>query len=326
MLIKDDEIMTEIKERKIVIIGAGHVGSHCGLSLMMYNEVDELVYIDIDENKAQMQALDMDDAASNMDHRFRVHAGTYQDCADAHIVIMAAGKSRLPGQTRLDMFEDSIHIMESIVSPLKASGFHGILVSISNPADIIADYLRKRLGLPKNQVFSTGTSLDSARLRRMISEILDVDRHSVQAYSMGEHGDSQMIPVSHLSVGGVPLTDMMAANTELAAKFDFDAICKENCVCGFHIVEGKGCTEFGIGMVCCDIVKAILHDEKRILPVSPLLEGEYGQSGVHAGVPCVIGKNGIERIIEIKLTPGEKSKFDHSCDVVRGFIEKADAM
>ena len=253
--------MTEIKQRKIVIIGAGHVGSHCGLSLMLQNEVDELVYIDIDQAKARMQALDMDDAASNMDRRFRVRAGTYDDCADAHIVVMAAGKSRLPGQTRLDMFEDSIRIMESIVGPLKASGFHGILVSISNPADIIADYLRKRLGLPKNQVFSTGTSLDSARLRRMISEILGVDRRSIQAYSMGEHGDSQMIPISHLYVGGVAMKDLMLKDPALSAKLDFDAICRENCVSGFHIVEGKGCTEFGIGMVCCDIVKAILHGD-----------------------------------------------------------------
>lgn len=318
--------MKEILKRKIVIIGAGHVGTHCGLSLMLQNEVNELVYIDIDKNKASMQALDLDDASSSMERRFRVRAGTYEDCADAQIVIMAAGKKRLPGQTRLDLFEDSMHIMESIAGPLKDSGFHGILISISNPADVVADYLCKHLGLPKNHVFSTGTSLDSARLRRILSGILGVDRRSIQAYCMGEHGDSQMIPASHIYVGGVPIKDIITANPTLSSKLDFDKITRENCESGCLINDGKGCTEFGIGMVCCDIVKAILHDEKRILPVSALLEGEYGQSGIHIGVPAVIGKNGVERVIEISLSPEEKLKFNHSCSVVRGFIQKADAM
>lgn len=318
--------MAEIKERKIVIIGAGHVGIHCGMSLMLLNEVDELVYIDIKEEKARMEALDQNDASSNMANRVRVRAGTYADCADAHIVVMAAGMSRKPGQTRLDMFDSSIEIMNSIVGPLKDSGFHGILISISNPADIVADFLRKRLGLPKAQVFSTGTSLDSARLRRILSEILGVDRRSIQAYCMGEHGDSQMVPASHIFVGGVPILDYAAGRPELLQKLDFDDICRQDCEAGFHIVEGKGCTEFGIGLVCADIVKAVLGDEKRILPVSALLEGEYGQTGIHAGVPAVIGKGGVEHVLEISLTPEEKKKFEHSCSVIRSFVERADKM
>ena len=276
--------MKAVKNGKIVIIGAGHVGSHCGLSLMMQGLADEIVYIDIDKNKAAMQALDLDDMASNLDRDFTVRAGDYSDCADAHIVVMAAGKSRLPGQTRLDMFDDSIKMMNTIVGPLKESGFHGILISISNPADIIADFLRKRLGLPRNQVFSTGTSLDSARLRRMLSEITGVSRHSIQAYCMGEHGDSQFIPVSHIQIGGIPVKEYLS----------------------IHPVEGKGCTEFGIGAVLSNITRAVMHDEKRILPVSVLLEGEYGEQGIPAGVPCVIGKNGVEEILEISLTEKEK--------------------
>lgn len=318
--------MSSIRLRKVVIIGAGHVGSHCALSLVMHGQADEVALIDLDGEKARMQALDIDDAASNLPGRYIVRAGTYADCADADIVVMAAGKSRLPGQTRLDMFDDSIAIMKSIVGPLGDSGFHGILVSISNPADIVVDFLRKRLGLPKNRAFSTGTSLDSARLRRILSERLGVDRHSICAYSMGEHGDSQFIPVSRLSVGGVLITELLKADPSLAAKLDFDAICQENCISGFHIVEGKGCTEFGIGMVLCDIVKAILHDEKRVLPVSTLLTGEYGQSNVHVGVPAVIGAGGVERVLEVPLTDEELTRMAYTCDVVRGFIARADAM
>ena len=289
--------MKAIKNGKIVIIGAGHVGSHCGLSLMMQGLADEIVYIDIDKNKAVMQALDLDDMASNLDRDFTVRAGDYSDCADAHIVVMAAGKSRLPGQTRLDMFDDSIKMMNTIVGPLKESGFHGILISISNPADIIADFLRKRLGLPRSQVFSTGTSLDSARLRRMLSEITGVSRHSIQAYCMGEHGDSQFIPVSHIQIGGIPVKEYLSIHPEYRDKMDFD-----------------------------NIARAVMHDEKRILPVSVLLEGEYGEQGVPAGVPCVIGKNGVEEILEISLTEKEKEQLHNSCNVIRGFVEKADQM
>lgn len=318
--------MSEIKPGKIVIIGAGHVGSHCALCLMMQNMADEIVFIDIDETKAAMQALDLDDMASSLDRRFTVRAGDYSDCSDAQIVVMAAGKSRLPGQTRLDMFDDSIKMMNSIVGPLKNSGFHGILISISNPADIIGDFLRKRLGLPKNQVFSTGTSLDSARLRRMLSEITGVDRNSIQAYCMGEHGDSQFIPASHVYIGGIPIQEYITLHPELKDKLDFQQISKDDKVCGFHIVEGKGCTEFGIGAVLSNIVRAVIHDEKRILPVSVLLEGEYNETGIPAGVPCVIGKNGVEQILEIQLTEEEQAAFHASCSVIRGFVEKADQM
>ena len=275
--------MKAIKNGKIVIIGAGHVGSHCGLSLMMQGLADEIVYIDIDKNKAVMQALDLDDMASNLDRDFTVRAGDYSDCADAHIVVMAAGKSRLPGQTRLDMFDDSIKMMNTIVGPLKESGFHGILISISN-------------------------------------------RHSIQAYCMGEHGDSQFIPVSHIQIGGIPVKEYLSIHPEYRDKMDFDKISAEDKVCGFHIVEGKGCTEFGIGAVLSNIARAVMHDEKRILPVSVLLEGEYGEQGVPAGVPCVIGKNGVEEILEISLTEKEKEQLHNSCNVIRGFVEKADQM
>ena len=213
-----------------------------------------------------------------------------------------------------------------LIGMIKESGFHGILISISNPADIIADFLRKRLGLSRSQVFSTGTSLDSARLRRMLSEITGVSRHSIQAYCMGEHGDSQFIPVSHIQIGGIPVKEYLSIHPEYRDKMDFDKISAEDKVCGFHIVEGKGCTEFGIGAVLSNIARAVMHDEKRILPVSVLLEGEYGEQGVPAGVPCVIGKNGVEEILEISLTEKEKEQLHNSCNVIRGFVEKADQM
>lgn len=307
--------------RKVVIIGAGHVGTHCGLSLMFQGEADEIVYIDLDKTKSVAQALDLDDAVSSLSKKVIVRSGDYSDCKDAQIVVMAAGKTRLPGQTRLDMFEDSINIMKNIIPNLKNSGFNGILISISNPADIIADFLRKKLDMPKNKVFSTGTALDSCRLRRIISQKTNIDRNSIQAFSMGEHGDSQIVPFSNINICGKPFVEFAKQNN-----INLEEIQLETRKAGITVIDGKGSTEFGIGAVLCEIVKAIFRDEHKIMPVSPLLEGEYGQFDIHAGVPAIIGKNGIEKIIEINLTDEEKQNFDKSCDIIKSYIKMAEKM
>ena len=309
-----------LKLRKIVIIGAGHVGTMCGLSLMYRGEVDDLVCIDIDREKAYSQALDLDDAVSLLPHQITVRTGDYGDVEDADVIVMAAGVSRLPGQTRLDMLDDSIRIMKEVASHMQGLHIPGILISISNPADIVADYLRKQLDLPKNRCFSTGTSLDSCRLRRILSQKMHLDRSSIQAFVMGEHGDSQMIPFSAVHISGKPLLQWMKDDTVRYGKLDLVQIEEETANAGHEVIEGKGSTEFGIGIALSEIVRSIFHDSKKVLPVSPLLEGEYGQYGIHAGVPCIIGKDGIEQVIEISLTDKEKEKFENSCDVIREYI------
>ncbi|MBS7007767.1 L-lactate dehydrogenase [Anaerostipes sp.] len=309
------------KMRKVVIIGAGHVGTMCGLSLMYRGEADELVYIDIDKEKAYSQALDLDDAVSFLPRQITVRTGDYEDVEDADIIVMAAGVSRLPGQTRLDMLDDSIRIMKEVTGHLKDKKIPGILISISNPADIVADYLRKQLHLPKNRCFSTGTSLDSCRLRRILSQKMHLDRNSIQAFVMGEHGDSQMIPFSAVHIAGKPLSQWMEDEPELYGSLDLTQIEKETANAGHEVIEGKGSTEFGIGIALSEIVRSIFHDSKKVLPASPLLEGEYGQQGIHAGVPCIIGKNGVEKVIEIPLSDQEQEKFNHSCEVIRTFIQ-----
>lgn len=306
--------------RKIVIIGAGHVGSHCGYSLLVQGDANEIVFIDIDQEKGKSQAWDIADAGSYMTHPVKVRFGDYRDCSDADIVVLAAGVPRKPGQTRLDTMYDSVRVMKEIVEPLKNSGFEGILICISNPADIIADYMRKHTGWSKNRVFSTGTSLDTARLKRVLSEETGVDPRSISCFSMGEHGDSSMIPFSHITIGGKPLLQLMKEKPETYGILDLEHILDRTRMIGMDIVIGKGSTEFGIGTVLADMVKAILHDEHRILPVSALLEGEYGQAGLHAGVPCVIGKNGIEEIIELNITKEEQELFEASCNVIRKHI------
>lgn len=301
---------------KIVIIGAGHVGSHCAYSLAAFGIGSEIVLLDKIEKLAHAQAADIADGVTRMPYRPVVRAGGYDDCADADIVVMAAGVAYTPGMTRLDMLSDTVAIMQDILPRLKSSGFLGVLISISNPADIIADYLRKGLNLPEGRVFSTGTALDSARLIRTLSEKYDVDRASVHAFSMGEHGDSQMIPFSSISIGGIPLLEL---DTNPPRKL----MLERTRMIGMEIVADKACTEFGIGMTLCDIAKAVLHDEKRVLPVSAHLRGEYGVSGIHAGVPCVIGRNGVEKILVIPLDSQEREAFLRSADVIAKHVALA---
>lgn len=313
-----------IKSRKIVIIGAGHVGSHCGYSLLTQGEVDEIVFIDVDKEKAASQVGDIADAGYFMPHPTIVRLGDYSDFKDADIVVLAAGIPRKPGQTRLDTMYDSVKVMKEIVGPLKSSEFEGILICISNPADVIADYMRKHTGWSKNRVFSTGTSLDTARLRRVLQEETRVDARSIECIVLGEHGDSSMIPFSHVSIGGKPLLELMKENPEKYGDIDLDKVLDRTHMSGMDIINGKGSTEFGIGTVLADMVKAIYHDEHRVLPVSVLLEGEYGQKDLHIGVPAIIGRNGIEEIIELQLSDDEQKLFNASCDVIRKHIALAE--
>ena len=315
--------MTE-KSRKVIIIGAGHVGSHCAFSLMTQGDASEIVFIDIDEKKATAQAGDISDALCFMPHPATVRAGSYDDLNDATIAVIAAGVPRKPGQTRLDTMGDSIMVMKEILDPLRNSGFEGILICISNPADVVANYIRKHTGWPKNRVFGTGTSLDTARLKRVLHEETGIDHRSIQCYSMGEHGDSSMIPFSHVTIGGKPLLKLMKDTPDTYGKLDLQHILYRTRYIGMDIINGKNSTEFGIGSVLADMVKAVFHDEHRIMPVSALLEGEYGQNNLHIGVPAVIGKNGIEEIIELNLSDDEQKLFEESCRIIHKYIDMAD--
>jgi len=312
------------QSRKIVIIGAGHVGSHCAFSLITQGDASEIIFIDIDKQKAAAQAGDIADAGCFMPHPAIVRSGDYGDCKDAAIVVLAAGVPRKPGQTRLDTMDDSVRVMKEIVDPLKNSGFEGIFICISNPADVIADYMRKRIGWAKHRVFSTGTALDTARLKRVFQEETGIDARSIQCFSMGEHGDSSMIPFSHVNIGGRPLFELMKEKPDVYGKLDLKVVLHRTRTIGMDIINGKHSTEFGIGSVLADMVKAIFHDEHRVMPVSALLEGEYGQTDLHVGVPAVIGKHGIEETIELHLTEEEQKLFDESCNVIRKHIALAE--
>lgn len=306
-----------LKTRKIVIIGAGHVGSHCGFSLITQGVCDELVYIDTDREKAVSQAMDLADATVYLPHHVNVRAGGYEELADADLMVMAAGPLPNMNQTRMDTLGATIKEMKTIVGPVKESGFSGMIVSISNPADVIAHYLQANIGFPSNRVISTSTTLDSARLRRVLSERMGIDQKSIHAYVMGEHGESQMVPWSNAAVGGRSLPDLMKEYPDTWGRLDLSEIAAAAKKGGWIVLYGKKSTEFGIGTALTEIVKTIFHDEKKILPVSCLLQGQYGQTDVYASVPAVLGRDGVERIMELKLTPDELEQFTASCKTMK---------
>ncbi len=311
-------------KRKVVIIGAGHVGSHVAMALCFQGTCDEIVFIDKDNAKAVSNCYDVADACLFLGSTTKISVGDYNDCKDADIIVISIGMPRKPGQTRLEMLDDSIIMLKDVIDHLKPIDYKGIIISITNPADIIAHYARKHLGLPRERCFSTGTSLDTARLKRTVSELADIDRKSVTTCAIGEHGDSSFVPFSTLTLGGKNYKELQEAKPDKYGNLTEDFVLERTRYIGYDIINGKGSTEFGIGAACADICKAIFHDEKRVIPASVLLEGEYGMKDVSCGVPCVIGRNGIEDIIELPLNEKEKEQLAYTCKVIRENIERAE--
>ncbi|MFQ9510527.1 MAG: L-lactate dehydrogenase [Lachnospiraceae bacterium] len=312
----------KITRRKIAIVGCGLVGSSTAFSLVTQGVCDEIRMIDINKERAYGEALDLRDSIEYLNSNIKVTTGTYADCKDMDIVVIAAGAPPKQGQTRLDTLEMTAKICRSIVDPIMESGFNGIFIAISNPVDIIAHYIYKLSGLPKNQVIGTGTALDSARLKRIIGRLTNVDPRSVHAYSMGEHGDSQMVPWSTVTVAGKPFYDVINDNRETLGKVDLDELVYQTSREGWEILNRKGTTYYGIATTCVGVIKSIMYDENRIIPVSTLLEGEYGEYDVFAGVPTILNRSGASDILEIHMTPTELTRFKESTSIIRKYIDK----
>lgn len=310
-----------INRSKVVIVGAGLVGSSTAFSLITQGICDEVMIIDINKDKARGEVMDLCHCVEYLNRNVKVTQGSYEDCADADIVVITAGAPPKMGQSRLDTLELSVGIVKSIVNPIMASGFRGHFLVVTNPVDIIAHYVYKLSGLPKNQVIGTGTAMDSARLKHFIGEIFNVDPRSVQGYTMGEHGDSQMCPWSHVTVGGKRITDILADNKEYE-NVNLDDIVHKVTRVGFEILNVKGTTCYGIATTAAGLIKAILNDENKIIPVSTLLEGEFGEYDVFCGVPVILNRSGVKDVVEVHLNEEELVKFKHSVSVIREYTNK----
>ncbi len=316
----------KISKSKVAIVGCGLVGSTTAFSLITQGICDEVLMIDINRERAYGEMLDLQDSIEYLNRNVKVRTGSYSDCGDVDIIVITAGAPPKQGQTRLDTLELSAKICKSIVDPIMQSGFDGILLVISNPVDIIAHYVYSLSGLPKNQVIGTGTAIDSARLQNMIAQLVKVDPRSVHAYSMGEHGDSQMVPWSTVTIAGKPFYDVIADNKDLVGDVNLDELVYKTTQEGWEILNRKGTTYYGIATACVGIIKAILYDENRIIPVSTFLEGEYGEKGVYAGVPTVLNRNGASDVLEIHMKPEELERFKASVQLIKEYTDKIMSM
>ena len=313
--------MFEAKSTRVVIIGAGRVGSHCAMSLIPRRLVDEIVLVDINPALAEAQATDLADFACGMTSGVRVRSGTYDDCNEATFVLVAAGRGRKPGETRLELLRDTFGVLKSVSDNLSATSFDGILVCITNPVDIATEFLSRSLSLPASQVVGTGTALDTIRLKRILSERTGVGISQINGFCMGEHGDSSFVAWSHVSVGGVPLSEYAKANDPLLSSDELAKIEQQIHATGGDIISGKGCTEFGVGSVVTELVRAVTCDEKHVLPLSVHLDGQYGETGICAGTPCVVDGGGVVRVLEVELTGREQVSMTRSCAVIRKALE-----
>lgn len=311
-----------IKRKKVAVVGTGAVGSTLAFDLVVQGVCDDLVLIDRNAEKAWAEATDLQHSLAYMNRNMLIRSGTYGDCGDADLIVVTAALPYVKGQTRLDLTEKTAGILKSIVGPVMESGFSGIFLIISNPVDIMS-YLTYRLsGLPAGRVIGTGTALDSARLKYYIAGVMEVDPQSVQAFCMGEHGDSQTIPWSLATVGGKSFLDILADNRERLHAVDLGKIKEETALTSYRVMNAKGATTFGIASTAVEIMKTILGDENRVIPVSTLLNGEYGERNVYAGVPAVLNAQGVKELVECRLTPAELEEFRGSLATLRSYQAK----
>ena len=310
-----------MKTRKVGVIGLGHVGAHVAYSLAVQGIADELVLVDMNEQKVASEVQDLRDAAAYLPHRITVKAGDFADLGDCDVIVNSVGKIDLLRGThdRLTEMDFTIPAVRGYTAKIKASGFDGVLINITNPCDIVTRELALGLGLPKGRVFGTGTGLDTSRLLSALNRQTGIDHKSITCYMLGEHGNLQFAPWSCVSFRGVPLDEL--AKRDEKFRFDRDALQKESIGGGWVTFSGKFCTEYGIATTAARMVHIVLHDEKAIMPASMELNGEYGESGLFAGVPCLIGKNGVEEVIELPLTAEEQAKFHDCCEGIRKNME-----
>ncbi len=299
------------KKTRVVIIGAGAVGSTTAYTLLLRNRMDELVLIDANHKKAVGDALDMNHGMPFLGGA-KVWAGTYEDCREADIIVITAGAAQREGETRVDLLKRNVAIFDSIISEVLKANSHGILLIASNPVDIMSYFSWKKSEWPVQRVIGSGTLLDSARFRYLIGDKLSIDPRSVHAHIIGEHGDTELPLWSLANVAGAEVKLSGAEQEEIFANTRDAA---------YQIISAKGATYYAIALALDRICTAILDDEGAVLNVSTLLQDYHGVSDVYLGVPCVVDRTGVREVMDIPITEREKELLHRSADKLKGLIE-----
>ena len=307
--------MEKADKRKIVLIGTGMVGMSYAYALLNQNLCDELVLIDINKKRAEGEAMDLNHGVAFSGGNMEIYAGEYTDCCNADLGVLTAGLPQKEGQNRLDLLKENRKIFETILQSVLENGFHGIFLVATNPVDIMTRIVYEISDFPPEKVIGTGTALDTARLRYLLGEKFMIDPRNMHAYVMGEHGDSEFVPWSQAMMTTKPIFDL-CGETEGCHFQELLELEEEVRMAAYKIIEAKKATYYGIGMAMARITKAIFGNEYSVLTVSAHLQGEYGENGIYIGIPCVVNRMGIQRIVELPLGSEEKQRLHSSCETL----------
>ena len=302
-------------ERKVVVIGAGFVGTTYAYALMHTGLAGEIILIDVDQKRVKGEVMDLEHGLAFV-QPVTIRSGDYSDCADANLIVITAGAKQTPGQSRLELIQRNAEIVKLICDEINKHASDAVLLVVANPVDILTYVALKRLNWPRKRVIGSGTVLDSARFRTMLSQHCGIDTRNVHAYILGEHGDSEVAAWSMTHIAGIPMKNYCLLCQGCDSKKGHADIVRSVRDSAYHIIDYKGSTYYAIGLSLTRISEAILRNEHSILTVSILLDGEYGIDDICLSVPCVVGKTGVERIVTAILPENEQAALKASAETL----------
>ena len=308
--------------KKVALVGTGFVGMSFAYALLNSGECDQLLLIDVNKEKAHGEAMDLNHGLPFAKRNMLIYDGEYSDCHDADIVVIAAGVNQKQGEDRISLLNRNLAVFKSIIEPIVSSGFEGIFLVATNPVDIMTRITLSLSGFDSRKVIGSGTTLDTARLRFLLGNYFSIDPRNVHAYVIGEHGDSEIVPWSQAYITTKSIFDVIEHSKGRFKEEDLQKIAIDVTGAAQEIIKAKSATYYGIGMALVRIVRAIFGDEKSALTASVMLNGQYGINGVYAGLPAVIGRNGVEDIVVLDLKDNEEQSFIKSCNFLKETAEK----
>ena len=303
------------RETRIAVVGTGMVGSSFAYAAMIKGLSAELILVDASEEREMGEVMDLSHGLIGA-KTGSVRGGDFKDCQDVDVVVITAGAAQKPGETRLDLVGKNIKILKSILKKMGELRSDTVVILVSNPVDILTYIAKQEIKLPQNQIFGSGTSLDTSRLRYNVSQKLGVNLHNVHGYVMGEHGDSEFVAWSTANVSSMPAS-------KIFTKKQMAEIEKSTRQAAYEIIQRKRATYYGIGVVITELVEAVLHDTKKIVPVSTIPGAAYGIKDMSVGVPCVIGREGVEKVWKVPLSKSELAKLKKSATLLKKTMKGA---
>ena len=312
-----------VNMQKVAVIGCGFVGATSAFSLIQTGLFSEMVLIDANAQKAEGEAMDLSHGSAYLTP-MNIYAGTYDDIVDAGLIVITAGANQKPNETRLDLVKKNVEIFKSIIPEIKERQCEGILLIVSNPVDILTEVALKLSGFPAHRVIGSGTVLDTARLKYVLGKHLQVDPRDVHAYIIGEHGDSELVVWSGAQVAGIHINHFCELRGHFNHEEAMERLAQEVRDSAYEIIDRKGATYYGVAVAVKRIATAIVKDEHAVLPISSLMQGEFGLNDLCLSIPTVIGQNGVEKVVDIYLNNDENEKLQSSAKALKEVLDGLD--